>query len=183
MDKKIIYREGYNKYLRISLPKEATNKNNEDFDELLKFIGKYLPYKDRDPIPSAYMAIRLKTNQLLGLDWRNQILKTSKREIASLRFYYKTKDTAHPLTVKIPYKLEYIFKAINLLVDEIKNQGIEIPYRLTHLVDKTYRLAFYQEQTNAYDDIKDNFPLDAEPQRALDGDLHSPQSPLNQIFR
>lgn len=183
MDKKIIYKEGYNKYLRISLPKEETNIDNVDFDELLKFIGEYMPYKDRDPIPSAYMAIRQKTNQLLGLDWRNHILRTSKREIASLRFFYKSNDSDHPLVVKIPYKLAYIFKAISLLVEEIKSKGGNIPDKLTHLINKTYRLAFYQEQTKAYDAIKDTFPIEAQPQRELNGDLHNPHSSLNQIFK
>lgn len=182
MDKKLIYGQGYNKYVRISLPKETTNTVNADFDELLKFIGKYIPYKDKDPIPSAYMAIRKKTNQLLGLDWKNRILRTSKREIASLRFYYKTNDSEHPLFLKMPYKLAYIFKAIILLVDEAKSKGAIIPRELAPLINKTYRLAFYNEQTKAYDAIKARLPIDAEAQHALNGDLHNANSPLNQIF-
>lgn len=182
MDKKLIYGQGYNKYLRISLPKETTNTVNANFDELLKFIGKYIPYKDKDPIPSAYMVIRKKTNQLLGLDWRNQILRTSKREIAALRFYYKNNDLEHPLLIKMPYKLAYIFKAILLLVEEIKAKGVSIPSELTPLINKTYRLAFYSQQTKAYDAIENKLHEDAEAQLALYGDLHNANSPLNQIF-
>ena len=60
MDKKIIFNEGYNKYFRISMPTDTTQSGNDNFEKLLFFIGQHKPYKDKNEIGSAYLAIRKK---------------------------------------------------------------------------------------------------------------------------
>lgn len=184
MDKKLIFSEGYNKYYRVSLPDETSNSGNVNFNKLLFFIGTHKPYRDRDEIGSAYMVIRQRTNQLLGLDWRNPVLRTSKREVAAIRFYYQRKEkNANDLFVKIPFKVAYIFKAVALIVEEIHNDGFDIPADLQPLVDQTYLIAFYEEYVDAYDSCRGTIPIDKSAQRALNNDFHGLDSPLNDIFK
>lgn len=184
MDKKLIFSEGYNKYYRVSLSDETSNSGNTNFDKLLFFIGAHKPYRDRKEIGSAYMAIRQRTNQLLGLNWRNPVLRTSKREVAAIRFYYqKTERNTNKLFVKIPFKVAYIFKAVAQIVEEIRNDGFDIPVELQSLVNKTYLIAFYKEYADAYDSCKKTIPNDMYAQRALSNDFHGLYSPLNAIFK
>lgn len=181
MDKKLIFAQGYYKYYKASLPAGMPNSGNENFEKLLSFIGEHKPYKDRNPIGSAYVAIKKKTNGLLGVNWWNPVIKTSNKEIASIRFFYETPDSA--LYVKIPYKIDYIFKAIALVVDEIKTAGAEIPLTLQPLIDKTYLLAFYNPHRSAYILNKDSIDINHEAQKALIDDFESPVGALNQIFK
>lgn len=181
MDKKLIFAQGYYKYYRASLPIGTPNSGNENFENLLTFIGEQMPYKDRNAIGSAYVAIKKKTNSLLGVNWWNHVIKTSNNEIASIRFFYETTDSI--LYVKIPYKIDYLFKAIALLVDEIKASGAEIPLNLKPLVDKTYLLAFYNPHRSAYSLNKDSIDVKHEAQKALIDDFESPVGALNQIFK
>lgn len=181
MDKKIIFEQGYYKYYRASLPVGTPNSGNGNFDNLLSFIGEQLPYKDRNAIGSAYVAIKKRTNSLLGVNWWNPIIKTSNNEIASIRFFYETSDSV--LYVKIPYKIDYLFKAIALLLDEIKASGAEVPLSLQPLVDKTYLLAFYNPHRSAYILNKESIDINNEAQKALIDDFESPVGALNQIFK
>lgn len=182
MDKKIIFNEGYNKYFRVTLPTGTGHNGNDNFEKLLFFIGQHKPYKDREPIGSAYMAIRKKTNSLLGLDWRNVVLRTSKREVASLKRYFNTDETPSSSYVKIPFKVAYIFKAISIIIEEIHQDKVEIDSNLKPFINMTYSNAFYKEYINAYDAIKDDIPVDKSAQRALNGDFHNANSPMNKIF-
>ena len=47
----------------------------------------------------------------------------------------------------------------------------------------TYSNAFYKEYINAYDDIKEDIPVNKTAQRALNGDFHNPNSPMNINFK
>ncbi len=183
MEKRLIVKEKVFKYYRVSLPLETPNSGNVNFEKLLNFIGTHKPYLDRNPIGSAYMIIRQKTDQILELRTRNPILKTSKREIAAIRLYYKNIINTRRIYVKIPFKVAYIFKAIVQIIEEIHNDGYEIPSELIPFVDTTYLAAFYKEYADAYDDCRDDIPIDKEAERALNGDFHDENSPLNSIFR
>ena len=182
MDKALIVKEGTNKYYYTSLPKEITSLFvNDNFEKLLDFIGKHRPYKNRNNIGSAYVIIRKKTNELLGLNKRNLILKTSKKEIASIRFYYIDDD--NDTYVKIPFKIAYIFEAIINIVEDIEKEGIALPDDLIALTGKTYLNTFYQKHVDAYDACFNKIPIEEEAQRALNSDFHSNESPLNKEFR
>lgn len=184
MDKQLILSEGYNKYYRVSLPNDTLNSENVNFDKLLFFIGTHRPYHNRNEIGSAYMAIRQRTNELLKLDWRNPVLRTSKREVAAIRVYYKQKSkNAGSLFVKIPFKVAYIFKAVAQIVEEIHNDGFNIATELQPLVDKTYLIAFYKEHADAYDSCRKDIPTNMQAQRALNDDFHGLYSPLNAVFK
>lgn len=181
MDKKLIFAEGYNKYCRVALPDGTPNSGNTNFEKLLIFIGAHKPYSNKKEIASAYMIIRQRTNQLLNLDWKNRVLRTSKREVSAIRLYYQ-KNT-NRLFVKIPFKVAYIFKAVTQIVEEIHGDGFEIPAELQPLVDKTYLIAFYKVYADAYDSCKNDIPDDMLAQRALNNDFHGLYSPLNAVFR
>ena len=178
-------KQGYTKYFKIALPVNVPECENPDIEKLFIFIGTHLPYENRNAVGSAYAAIKEKTNELLKLGRNNRIVKTSKREVASVRKIYHSilkNNIGGKLYIRIPYKLEYIFRAIIDIVEEIHSMGYKTPSDLTHLIDKTYLLAFYNRQCDAYDDIYDDIPEEMVAQRALNNDLHDPFGSLQTIF-
>nr|DAD83076.1 MAG TPA: hypothetical protein [Caudovirales sp. ct1Jx6] len=183
MDREIIFKESYNKYCKVSMPTGTSMSGNENFEKLMFFIGQHKHYRDKKEIGSAYVVIREKTNALLGIDRRNVVLRTSKREVASLKRYFNTGKSDGAVYAKIPFKVAYIFKAISILVEEIHQDGFEIDAGLKSFVNMTYSKAFYEEYIDAYDDVKEDIPVNKTAQRALGGDFHSPDSPMNNIFR
>ena len=184
MEKRLIFAEGCNKYYKASLPTGISNYGNENFYKLLQFIGMHRPYGDKNEIGSAYIVIRQRTNQLLGLSWSNRVLRTSKREVVALRRYFnKGGKNSEELFVKIPFKVAYIFMAIAQIIEEIHSAGFDIPTSLKSLVNETYSKAFYKEYVNAYDNSKDDIPEDKAAQKALNNDFHGPFSPLNTVFK
>lgn len=189
MRKELIFREKGNKYYRVPLClNKADNKSriNVDFDNLLFFIGQHKPCENKSEIGSAYAIIREKTNELLGVSKKDLIRRTSKKEISSIRFFYKNyniqKNENFPYIAKIPFKLEYIFRAIIMILEEIEAEGNCIPSNLEHLVNKTYKMAFYREQKEAYEDRYKTIPEEYETQRAIKDDFDEPNSPLNKKF-
>ena len=191
MKKEYIFNEGHNKYFKVPIKLEDKDsietRLNTDFDKLLFFIGQNRPYKNRNEYGSAYIAIKQKTNELLGLTKKDLILRTSKKEIASIRYYYKNlniqENNKSPYVVKIPFKLEYIFRAIVILVEEIESKGIDIPDNLKHLVKQLYKTAFYNKQKEAYNDKYTTIPERFIAQRALHDDFDNPDSSLNRVFQ
>jgi hypothetical protein len=191
MKKEYIIKEGHNKYFKVPIKLEEKDSSetrlNAEFDKLLLFIGKNKPYKNRNEYGSAYIAIKQKTNALLGLTKKDLMLKTSKREIASIRFYYKNlniqENDKSPYVVKIPFKLEYIFRAIVILVEEIESEGIDIPNNLQHLVNQLYKTAFYNKQKEAYNDKYPTIPERFLALRAFHDDFDTPDSSLNKVFQ
>ncbi len=186
MERYLIIEQGYNKYFKIALPVNSPASENLNVEKLLIFIGEHLPYRDRNAVGSAYMAIREKTNELLKIDWRNHIVRTSKREVASIKKIYHSilkNDIGGNTYIKIPYKLEHIFKAIIIIIKEIHDNGYDIPQELAPLVNKTYLLAFYHRHCEAYDEIYPEIPMSKFAQRALNDDLHGPFSSLQTIFK
>lgn len=160
----------------------TTNINAE---LLLKFIGKHKPYGTRNEVGSAYVHIRQKVNESLNIPKDDRVRKTSKREVASIRRYYKylfAQKNGSESYVLIPYKLSYIFGAIVELVEEIKATDVNIPYELQELVNMTYAMAFYQKHKEAYF-ASLPLPTDKKAQCALKDDFDSPFSPLNKVFK
>lgn len=85
MERKLIMKQGYNKYFKIALPVNAPECEHPDIEKLFIFIGTHMTYANRNAVGSAYAAIKEKTNKLLRLERNNRIVKTSKREIASVK--------------------------------------------------------------------------------------------------
>ena len=185
MRKQLIFEQGYQKYYKIRLPNNVVGNTNVNAEALFEFIGKYRPYRDRGEIGSAYKQIRIKTDKALNLTAMDGVLRTSKREVASVLTYYKCLTNIehfNELYVKIPYKIVYIFNAIKELVDEILSEGYSIPLTLTPLIGLTYQLAFYKNHKDAYDAADPNTMI-CEAQRELKNDFERIDSPFMQKFK
>ncbi len=179
MNKRIIEQEGMNKYFRVEVT-DNTMCTNHEFEQLLEFIGKTMPQKNKGDIGSAYYRIREKTNSIMKCGQWPSVMRTSKYEIKAIRMYCKN---GHKTYTKIPFKIAWIFYAISLLIDEIKQKGNVIPSNLQRFVNSTYAVAFYKTQINAYDAIHDEIPSDETARLALHGDFHDPGSPMNMCFQ
>ena len=185
MDRELILRAGMNKYFKAALPMVQYQSENANFDELLEFIGKHNRTGRKNDIGSAYVAIRKKTDELLGLTGTHSAAKTSKREVSSIRFYYNRisiMEVENGKFVKIPFKIAYIFRAIDLIVNDICAAGHEIPICLKKYIHKTYSDSFYSVHVQAYDYCRTDIPIDKVAPRALNDDLHGAFSPLNDKF-
>lgn len=187
--KKLIIKQGRYKYFRAEKVSELDANLNFNFDLLLDFIGNQPMYEQygSNNIGRAYNLIRSKTNELLGLSRKNRVLRTSKREVASLRFYYGPNVAVKYKYVKIPYKLEYIFKAIIIIINEIHMESGDLfsqnmTRELKECLNEKYVTAFCSCHKRAYDEQKNKIPNDNDAQRALDGDFHSSNSALNKHF-
>lgn len=173
------------KYFKATLPMVQYQSQNTSFSKLLEFIGEHKRIGSRNAIGSAYIAIKNKTDELLGLSGNYTVTKTSKKEVASIRFYYNRSlivKSDNERFVKIPFKIAYIFKAIDILVKDICDAGHEIPIDLLEYVHKTYRESFYSVHVEAYDNCRNDIPISMVTQRALNDDLHGAFSPLNSQF-
>ena len=160
MNKEYIFKARYNKYKKVS-EVNVQSDINVKFELLLTYIGTMMPYKNRNPIGSAYVRIMERTNGKLKISKRNLVYRTRKREIAALRRYFYCEGEQTNYMAKIPYKLEWIFKAIIELVDEIQTKEAgRLPENLAQFKNLTYRDAFYYEVYRAYEEIKDK--LDSE---------------------
>ena len=189
MRKELIFSENSNKYYKVPLYLNKDNTEyrcNTNFENLLFFIGQHRPCDNKNEIGSAYAIIREKTNELLGVSKKDFMRRTSKKEIASLRYFYKNlnikKHEEFPFIAKIPFKLEYIFRAIIMILEEIEAEGNVIPRNLEHLVNQTYKTAFYKQQKEAYEERFGEIPIRFKAQRAIKDDFDSPNSSLNKKF-
>lgn len=181
MEKKIIFNEGYNKYYKVTIAAGVAMGENFSFEKLMFFIGQHKDY-GKSEVGNAYVAIKEKTNALLGVNRKNLVLRTSKREVASLKKYFNTINCSGQIYVKIPFKIAYIFKAVSILVDEIHQSGFEINEDLKCFVNMTYADAFYKKHIEAYNYVENDIPEDMVAQRALADDFNGEYSSLNYIF-
>ena len=185
MDRKLIYQQGCYKYYKVALLSNVVKESNTDIDVLLSFIGENMPYRNRNNIGSAYFHIREIVNRTLNLSKRDGFLYTSKREVASIRKYYKyffKQESNSTKYVLIPYKIAYIFSAIIQLVEQIHSKGIAFPTEIQHLIGKKYKIAFYNDHMDAY---YASFPIQPNQpaQLALKNDFEGPFSPLNLVLQ
>ena len=179
------------KYVRIVVDGDCKRYINNNFDELLEYIGNHFPVNNRTPIGSAYVKIRQETDKLLRVTKiHNRKLKTSKREISSIRRsnFWLIEGQGKHYYIRIPYKIEFIFSAIIKIVSEI-SQNEPIPNSLKSCVNLTYGLSFYNYHMAAYDkEYRIHFRYDAQrydyrdnPARLYDV-LHSPANIFDHIF-
>ncbi len=186
MQRKLIVDAIPHKYFKAMIPIAQYQNENTNFSKLLFFIGSYRRQGVKNEIGSAYVVIRKKTDELLGLSKVHGTIKTSKSEVKSVRFYYSrcriVGNDDDERFVKIPFKIAYIFMAIDLIVREICSSGIRVPDDLKEFVNQTYLTSFYSVHTAAYDDCKATIPVNWVAQRALDDDFHGPFSPLYNHF-
>jgi hypothetical protein len=131
------------KYINIPIEKEYLNDN---FYKLLQYIDRNVEGKSEHPLGNAYFRIRKEANKLLGVGKGTpRYVRTSKREIRSIRQSFKS--ILQGDTIKIPYKISYIFKAIILILDDIEE---EIPNELHSCIGLMYSVAFYSQHISVY---------------------------------
>lgn len=187
----------YYKYLKVAIA-DMPNAENSDFGYLLQYIGKNNPWVHKRRITqnpvhasigNAYDIIKRDTNALLGIGrialTPNQIrLKTSKKEISRIRYFYKSKKDG--MYAKIPYKVLFIFTAIANILEEMSCRADipPIPPNLASCVKKTYAIAFYGHQIQAYESAKrgGEFGVDEAVKWELENDFISPDSPFRIVF-
>jgi len=152
------------RYVRIRLDGQTNRYINVDFTKLLNYIGEYYPMNNRNPIGCAYTIIRKETDKLLHVyGIFNRDLKTSKREVSSIRmakYWIAEKKNSH-YYIRIPYKISFIFAAIINIIGELSKE-YPIPKDLDHCVNQAYGLSFYKFYITEYDRLyKKNFKTDA----------------------
>lgn len=141
------------RYVRIRLDNEYTRYENIDFTNLLVFIGKNNPIGDRNAIGCAYRVIQKETDRLLHVSWlKNHNLKTSKREISSIRMskYWIPEGRGKHYFIRIPYKISYIFTAIINIIKKI-SETEAIPHELEKCIGLAYGVSFYAYHIEKYD--------------------------------
>ena len=179
------------KYVRIRLDGESQRYENENFTNLLNFIGEHYPINNRNNLGCAYFKIRKETDKLLrvsrGHNWK---LRTSKNEIRSIRFakYWVIENRNNHYYIRIPYKISYIFTAIINIVNEI-NKEHPIPDNLKSCIGQAYGLSFYNFHIDEYEkEYRRKFKYDAEnsPHKTNPSKLHdeffAPTSVFKEIF-
>lgn len=141
------------KYVSISLWDTTVKYVNDNFESLLDYIGVACKKPNKSNIQSAYIEIRNETNKLLDVRWNyNRNLRVSRREINSIRnARYKciAKKNNH-FYLRIPYKIGFIFIAINNILNRIEND-YPIPQNLKGYIGLPYGSVFYQKYITEYD--------------------------------
>ena len=172
------------KYIWIEISDPYFNTN---FRKLLKFIDVNVDCGKDYELGNAYCIIRKRTDKLLGIRGFLMYIKTSKREIRTIRLSVKRGLLIRKNYLRIPYKASYIFRAIYEIVDEIK-QKVAIPIDLMDCIGKTYKIAFYNKHISSYntyyDRIKEKNSLGPGYfiKEALSNDFNSTNSVFNNNF-
>lgn len=173
------------KYIWIEISDPYFNAN---FHKLLKFIDSNVDCGKDYELGNAYYIIRKRTNMLLGI--RHGFLmymKTSKKEIRTIRLSVERGLLIKKNYLRIPYKASYIFRAIYEIVNEIKRK-VAIPSDLTDCIGKTYKIAFYNKHISSYNTYydrikeKNSFEPGYFIKEALSNDFNSTNSAFNNKF-
>ena len=161
------------RYVKIEITDGQEDKIGVNLREVYKYIDQHKNMGSRYPYGNAYKAIRLRATRLMG----RGDMKVYKREVTSL-IKYRTK-LFHKNYIRIPYKMEYIFRAIFELVDELK-VNYPLPQELDIFIEKIRRECFYKEQSSLYEEwFKENLsPLN----KALYDDMMAGNSILSKKF-
>lgn len=132
-------------YVNIELLEGQAEKIGINLKKLYLYIDTNINMGCKYRYGNAYKAIRERAKRISG---RNDV-KFSKREVAAL-IKYKPKRFGHDKYIKIPYKMDYIFRAIFELVDEIKVRADFNNTDLERCIDKIRRDCFYDIQSVLY---------------------------------
>lgn len=179
------------RYVRIRLDGQIDRYINADFTKLLNYIGEHYPMNNRNPIGCAYTIIRKETDKLLHVCGScNRDLKTSKREVSSIRMakYWIAEKRNNHYYIRIPYKISFIFAAIINIIGELAKK-YPIPTNLNDCIDQAYGLSFYKFYITEYDRLyKKTFKTDAtqsgeksNPAKLYD-EFHSPANVFQHLF-
>lgn len=187
MNKKMLKNE-LTKYARFIVSPETAITGYDNFELLFKYIGENSDANRKTYEGRAYYEIRKETDNLLKVSFiKDRKLKTSKSEVKTLRKCFKNLLEDN-YTMKIPYKISYIFKAIINIVERIETTK-PLPYELTHVIGICYGVAFYNKYINTYnkhfDKIKNDFLLTnyCRCRLELKNDFESPASPFAEIIK
>lgn len=167
--------------------------HNFNFEALFEYIGKNCGDPSCRYETNAYKAIREKSDEILRVERpKNISIKTSKREVKSIRMNFKKKHflRENDYVIRIPYKIAHIFKAIVEIVNELQKEGCIInDDTLKNLKESSYGEAFYCTQIKTYDEMYDAIETRNEiagrcgAQLELYNDFHSTGSVFNLLFK
>lgn len=163
--KKLYLEKSLAKYICFEVDEEIAKTSVDNFENLLNYIGTNIDYGKDYYAGNAYLAIRKKTDEILGIqNFKISKLRTSKQEVKSIRQCFKRKFIRrNKYIMKIPFKVSFIFEAIILLVSDI-NKEKPVPQNLLPLIGLSYGIAFYKKYIDEYmehlDEIKDDYNND-----------------------
>lgn len=126
------------------------------------------------PMGAAYRKIKKTAREKYG---RSKKYIISKRQVKNLIVIHKYKDTKF---VKIPFTSDYIFKAIFFILEEYKEDEIDIPPYIEMFRGKLRRFCFYNNQSYSLNRIcsVDSPNL----MRDLNYDINADKGALGKIF-
>lgn len=131
-------------YVKIQLLNGQSEEIGVNLQKLYKYINEHKNMGGFPPYGNAFRIIKKRAQQLSG---RNDV-KFSKREIAALIRCYPLHIPLNKY-IKIPYKIDYIFRAIFEITDELKIQHPLTP-ELSIFIDKIRRDSFYNSQSELF---------------------------------
>lgn len=161
-------------YINLNVLDEQAEYVGINLQKVYSYINKHKNMGSPFPNGNAYRIIRKRANKLIG----RADVKVSKREVSSL---ISRKQLFRTKYVKIPYKMDYIFRAIFEIVDELKIY-YPLPKEVEHFIGTIRRDSFYEIQSSLYrawyEEKKEIDKLD----RALYDDIFSGNSVLSKEF-
>lgn len=134
------------RYVKIELLDGQASNVGVNLKMIYSYIDTHKNMGKKKPYGNAYKAIREKAQRLCG---RSDV-RFSKREVASLINDYGKPFCKKERYIKIPYKEDYIFRAIFELVDELKSQ-YPLPQEIQNFIGQIRRECFYKTQSSLYE--------------------------------
>ena len=130
--------------------------------------------KPKFPIGVAYRKILKEARLHAG---RGKYI-ISKRQVANLIKVYDNDGNKY---VKIPYTVDYIFKALFLIMSAYIDEGKELPDNIRKLYGQIRRTCFYDKQSDSFKRVcaDDNRVII----KHLNQDLNSANCSLGKVFR
>lgn len=165
-------------YVTIKLQGSCWDEREEigaNLYKLYQYIDSNVSHNSRYPLGNAYRVIQQKTRQLCG----GRRVRIYKKEIQSL-IIYKHRLLQRDDVIRVPYRIDYIFRAIVMIVDDLKKEHPLTP-ELQSFVGQLNRKCFYNIQAQAFKSWKSGEDLTAK-QIDLDNDIFSMDCSLSKNF-
>lgn len=131
-------------YVKVQVTAEQAEEVGIALKQLYEYIGKYKNMGRRNAESNAIIAIKERAKRILGRD----DIRIRKKEVSSL--IRRCNGFVNGPYVRVPYKVDCIFRAIFEIVKELKKE-YPLPHELQRFKRESHRESFYDVQSHAYD--------------------------------